>query len=554
MQIKMVSCQKAFAKPIEQCKICLTHCNANSSLSDSFVSSGASIAFKGNVSNSFSSKLLKLIKGKVPEAIKTASSRLAGTGEITPAKVVKKLNDQLAHFRQNDIEKIISYFSPKDKKLATLSLAHMSQWGRFESLNALASNLAKENRTLYSENTVCLANSIAYLKSKGSFGDLMLKSVINYSEIEGKGTILVDEFVLNRLSKDKELVNFIKQNPDIQLCYPDGWIHGINPFNQAAIDEVGEIVKSLTQKAKILLEKNGANPDEVLSNVLNESVISQLEKLGLKDRLKIITGQRISKDSISPANIAKQFEHKGISSEYLQKQLEAELPKSHRQLMLEAINSEAQIFDSRSISLMMKEQHKRILDFAKAINIPENNILYIFTNPEKSYGIIAQQYQATNKIPVEKFYHVVPNVTDKKMLVFLDDYAGSGNSISRLEHDNIDYDEPISNEFVFAPLVTTVNAKNRFNALNYIPTITIPSFRDSGFYKGLTQENKSLLDKVMVAKHGDLACDTSITFPHMAPDNNHPFFNEFISNQFLLNGKGAKLADSHPWSAVKKNI
>lgn len=557
MQIKIVPNQTVLSKPFEQSKICSNPCFANN-LPDSFTSSnGASIAFKGNVSNSLASKLLKFIQDKAPNGVKTTTSKLSELSEITSAKVAEKLNSQLAYFRLSDIGKIINSFASKDKELATLSLAHMSQWGRFESLNALASNLAKENRTLYSENRTCLANNIGYLKHKCSFKDLPFANVDDYAEIKGKGMILLDEFVLERLSKDKKLADFLKQNSDIQLCYPEGWIHGINPFNQTSKEEVGSILKRVTQQAKTLIDKKGMSANDAIGSVLNEPVVSQLEELGLKDRLKIIGGEKIDKDAVSLSDIAEQFKHRGINAEYLQRRLETELPKEYRQLMLGAINNEAQVFDSRAMSLMMQEQYKKILEIAKQKNITPENISYFVHKPNKSYGIIAQQFQATNKIHPSQFIDNAKDLSPSNLVVILDDYAGSGASLNVAAVEAIKH----NNDIVISPIFSTNYAIDKlkqfdcpedFISANVIPFKTVENFKRSTFYQTRPQQERGLLDKAFVGETG-INSDTSIAFPHMSPDNNHTFFNEFIAPQYLLNGNGAKF-DTYHWQQIKNNI
>lgn len=560
MQIKIVSSLKALPKQFEQIKTCSNLYHA-SSLPDTFINSNShAIAFKGNMASSFTSRLLKLFR-KNP--FKAATSELPKLEELTSASVAEKLNAQLAYFRLSDIGKIISSCSFKDRKLAKLSLAHMSQWGRFESLNTLTSNLAKENKTLYSENRTCLANSIGYLKGKGSFNNLTFANIDNYTEIKGKGMILLDEFVLERLSQDRKLVEFLKQNPDIQLCYPDGWIHGINPFNQTSTEEVSNIVQRVTQQARTLINKNGMSADDAIGHSLNTPVISQLEKLGLKDRLKIIGGDKIDKKKASLDDIAKQFKPQMLTAEYLEKTLNSELSEKYRQLMLEAINSEAQIVDPRRLGLMMQDQYKKILEYAKQRNISPENITYFVYKPEKSYSIIAQQYQSVNKIPINKFVDNIKDLSRKDLVVVLDDYAGSGASMSEAAQIALNSK---SNNFLLSPMFSTESANEKLAELkNFVndygednpnvmvmPYKTIKNFKYSNFYTEKSESEKKLLDKIFPGKFG-LSADSTVTLPYMAPDNNNAFFNEFVASQSLLNGKGAKIGDFH-WADIKKQL
>lgn len=569
MLIKTILSKATLQKQFEQTKTCSKAYNANS-LPDTFINSNSqTITFKGDITSSFTSRLLNLFRKRPFKAApselpklkeltspKVTTSELSQIEELTPKKVAEKLNSQLAYFRESDIEKIVNCVNPENRELGMLSLAYMSQWGSFESLNALTSNLAKENKTLYSEYKTCLSNSIGYLKDKGSFRSLKFENIHNYVEIKDKGLILIDEFVLNRLVKDKKLVDFLKQHPDIQLCYPDGWIDGINPFNQASIDEVGKIVNNITNKAKIFLAKDKCLTNkEAISKAINESVVSRLNELGLKDRLKIINGQQLEKNNISLKSIAEHFKNREISADYLQGTLETAVPEEYRHLMLDAINSEAKIFDSRKMSLAMQEQYKKILDLAKQKNVSPEDLSYFVYSPQKSYGIIALQFQATNKIPVNRFIDDKNNIqAAKKIIIALDDYAGSGKSFINvaLETDNKD--------IILSPMVATKKAVETFkaftnrreNQVKFMPLAVFDNFKDSAFYNSQMGEKRSLLDNIFRGKD-DVYNNSSIILPYMAPDNNNSFFNEFIAPEYLLNGHGAKFSYFR-WSDIKEKL
>lgn len=559
MQVEIISNKNIFPKQFEQNRRCSLIYNSNN-LSDSFTYNNKAIAFKGNLPTPLSSKITELANGRISESIKFATTKIAHLGQLTYESVANKLNNQLAHLREIDIEGIINSFSPEDRPLAKSSLAHMSQWGRFESLNKLASNLSINGVPLYSEERTCLASSLEYLKSKGSFDDLEVKFVNDYSKIEGKCNILLDAFVLNRIAKDEKLVEYIKQNPNIQLCYPDGWIDGVNPFNQGSVEVIKGIVANVVSGAKTHLAKNGKSQNEAIGSALNESVVFQLKKLGLADRLRIIGGDRINKETIELPDIAKQFEQKGISADYLQRQIETEVPKKYRQLMLGAISSEAQIVDSRTLGLMMQDQHKRILEYAKQKGILPQNISYYVRTPYKSYGIIAQQYQAINNIHPDK---IIDSAQEDDLIVILDDYTGSGASI----YNSMMNVYQSTKNVIIAPLFSTEHALEYLDrmyeqmklydelvpkSMISFPIKIISSLKNSTFYKSLPQDIQKLADKIFVGK-SDIARNSSIVFPHMAPDNNSTFFNQFIAPSWMLNGNGSKM-DGIYWKDIKSKL
>ena len=197
----------------------------------------------------------------------------------------------------------------------------------------------------------------------------------------------------------------------------------------------------------------------------------------------------------------------------------------------------------------MQEQHSKILELAKQKNISSDNIFFYVSRADKSYGITAQQYQATNKIPTDKFINhgeKIPSEAD--LLVFLDDYAGSGSSIEYTMR-------PFGNNYnvVLAPLVSTAYAQRKFTNLDCLPAMTINTFKASDFYKSQPEDKLALLSRAFIGDEG-INSDSSITFPHMAPDNNNAFFNEFISPEYLLNGKGAKFDGHTTWPNIKNNI
>jgi hypothetical protein len=96
-------------------------------------------------------------------------------------------------------------------------------------------------------------------------------------------------------------------------------------------------------------------------------------------------------------------------------------------------------------------------------------------------------------------------------------------------------------DIIVAPILQTQEAQSYFQekGIQNITTQTLKNIFNSKWYKSLPNKQQKIYKKL--SKQGSWgACNTSVTFPYMAPDNNNAFFSTMFGKYFTLNGKCVK--------------
>ncbi len=213
------------------------------------------------------------------------------------------------------------------------------------------------------------------------------------------------------------------------------------------------------------------------------------------------------------------------------------LPKYSRQLMLNYLMENADIYSPRRLSISLKKMHDK---FQRKGMIDEDTYYYV---PDKtsSYSIIAMMYKLSNNIPNNKFIFSIYEIPENaKRLVVLDDISGSGFSLS-IACKNL-YNS-FNQNITIAPVLSTYSAsKHLFESINkftFCPHKMKDDLNKSTYYNSLNKREKILLEKYL-AGMGWGQNGLSVVFPYMAPDNNARFFAEHIAPNYTLNSRGVK--------------
>lgn len=495
---------------------------------------------------------------------------------LSPKDVIKIMDDQLNLITAAQIEEtILASVDKTDRELALKVLQYMCQFANMDGLNKIVAEIQKLEKPsdhLFVQGDSSLASNIAYLNGKGNFKDLNMDNVTNYQHIPNcstsscfVGSLLLDEDLLNRLKNDAALLNCIKNSSNFTtLIYPESWINGVNPFNQASLDEIKNKVVDVVNRAKKLQKESAYNVDKAIINALNAPILEEISKLGLQNKFKIIS----SHSSIENPN-AKDIEDllvpNRITEEDLKRILQEKIPELYRQVVLEILARESKLYTPRTLSILAKQQYQKIIDIANKNNVNNDNIYYYIPEERKSFGMATMIYQLTNKISPEKIVTNLNNITQtpntKCLLVVLDDFAGSGDTLYdiyksfefKLEHKC--YTSTL--DCIMAPLVSTDKAIKWFNEeinkenlshksndrpktkLHYCPGSEIKLLENSDWYKLLPKSDQLLIDKILFSK-GHRDNSLCLAFPYMAPDNNNYLFAGLFAPFFTLNRKGVK--------------
>jgi len=456
--------------------------------------------------------------------------------EITPKDVVKRLNEQLNIITPEKIQRILNSFDESTRPLAARILQRLTQFGNMESLNEIAKHVYSNKGSFYKHNLIDTSTTMSYLnESKKAFLDLKLRLFNTVSNIqEDKKYYILDKVALEELEKNKAHLEEIKNNTDIKLIYPEGWINGINPFNQT--ENIREKIQKLIPKVKKLQTEQGLKSDKAISVALNEEITGRIKELGLEDKFEIIRNPKVRNVRSTAEQISKQLSPASMKEEDLE-QVINKLPSYSRQIMLDYLMQNADVYSPRRLSICLKKMHDK---FQKKGMLGDGTYYYV-PAPKKSYGVIAMMYKLANNISNDRFVYDVRKIPPKaKRIIILDDIAGSGDQLN--SHKNTLRDHFFRN-ITIAPVLSTNTAAQRFsknpNNTTFCPYRLKNELVDSAYFKSLKGYEQNILLEEMEGM-GFSYNGLSVVFPYMSPDNNNLFFARNIAPKFTLNGKGVE--------------
>lgn len=450
--------------------------------------------------------------------------------EIAACDVIKKINAKLDITSPKEIQEIINSFGDSARPLAAKILQKMTQFANMESLNEIAKHVKNNDGCFYEHDLIDISTIMRYLtENKDVFTDIP-------GHLKGKNIFyILDKVALEELETNPRFLKEIKNNPDIKIIYPEGWINGINPFNQT------EPLKAKIQKfiSKLPTEKSSGQ-DETIEKALNEEIIERIKKLGLKDRFEIIRNEELNNAPATAEQISKQLAPACINEEEMEKVIN-KLYEADKRLIKNYLIENTDAYSPKRISSSLKKIHGEL----QKNGLLDEGTYYYVPDALKSYGIIAMMYKLANKIPNNRFiYDMKKPPEGLKRVIILDDLICSGSQIAYqiVNLQNINYSEKL----VIAPIISTNRAKQILagkstgeHPIIFCPHKTKDDLLNTDYVKSLKPPHQwQLLDLLegLGYEHSGL----SITFPYMCPDNNNLFFSREIAPCFTLNGKGIK--------------
>lgn len=519
--------------------------NVNQTKSSPFITEKNSMDYAYNL------KADKFIRSQssTTSSVKTAnisSPRSLSFGAAQPVDVVlKKLNSQVMDVLDSEIQGIVNDYHPNEQNKVLKILNKATQFGNIDSFNNLYDEIVKKGRIILSFNDNhlnSLSENFTYLFKKKAFpanpsAPITTEGIMDLK----KGAFLLDDNIISRIKDNPELKKHI-QETDFKLYYPEGWDDGITTLNLTTIEDIKSRTDNLFKMVKNY-ESQGLNEDEAISKALRTHAESQLESLGLQDKLEVLSnGNLKTSETATASDVAKQLESKKMTTQELEESLRDNYT---RDAALDILYNDARIVSMRELGLIAKKTNSEILNIAKEKGIPEDKIYYIIPQLDKSYGFIASQYQQVNKIPEKQFINTFSNIPKDEtnaLFVVLDDYAGSGQSLDEALQS---LRKVYKGEVVIAPSVATQNAMMRLNRIakadgntSIVNGEKLNSYFNSNEYNKIRSK---FAYNALIGK-GGWGAQADIVFPYMSPDNNIPYFADNIAKHYTLNAAGVRPA------------
>ncbi|MDD3237373.1 MAG: hypothetical protein PHV37_04675 [Candidatus Gastranaerophilales bacterium] len=466
-------------------------------------------------------------------------------------QVLSDLNSRLIDVSAEEIDEIIESLPAQDEKLGLKILNKGSQYGNFQSLNEFYDGVEAQKisgRTVYevpNYSKVGIVSTYNYLNKKGAFvTPITQRACASDVFAQKSGAFIVDKNVVEELKENPGLVRHIKEN-DFLLLYPYGWDEGFTAFNTGSKEHLEEKVLSSIALAKANIE-SGMSEDEAIDFSLNHSVKKALDKLGIGDKLLPVQNRKvIEKKALYSDSIAENFASKKMEMSDFESSLPSRAPYSD--VALDLLANDAKLISIRELALMAEKMNENLLKLADEKNISHKQIYYMLPLKNKSYCLIANQYQQVNDIPSGQFIYglnSVPNNHQKKLVVLLDDYAGSGDSMREFcTYFRNEY----KGEMVLAPYFA--NGIASYVLGNYVKTkddkcTFLPAKKLDSYYRK-NEYTESYKDKLwaynsLKGSNSWGGTEESLVLPYMAPDTNIEFFARKIAKHYTLNSAGVK--------------
>ena len=544
---------------------------------------GASkIAQKANQWQSGTNLALGATSGVVMGAIVNPSKKVdLGISAFTSrsfTEVVDKLNSKMGIVGKEEINTLIRKVAQEhniDVNKVRNIMAQLAPWSSILSFNNLAETLRGNKLVLISaEDTLSRADMFYYLEfGKGSFGKKGELSVLGktfedaVSKVSDgrKPAILLDDTTMSVIERSKILQKKII-NGEVEVLTIPAWEQGFSPFHISSSRDIEQ---------NLITAMNSLGESKDISRLTTE-LLSRLERtLGSSN----ITNIRVLKTK--PVNdIAEKISPFKISVDSVQKLLDS-YPEAYRPHILNFLDVALEPASMMRLSAFAKKTHADISNLANGRKI--YYYVPVSSSGKKSYGVVANIYKETNGVDSKQF---IFNLTNERLpadsvIVLLDDFAGSGNSL--VEKYN-DIRKSFKGDVVIAPLISTKGkfiydgtqisgAVERFDKicsrdgkLHYIPAEKVDFFESSDFYKTLPDSDKRRFGEALkmfeppctakykkkvkgteqIAERGYENTSSAVIFPYMSPNNNFGCINYELAESLTLNGKGVKLWKEHP--------
>lgn len=488
-----------------------------------------------------------------------AASNMAGIAisfkglesEITPT--LEMMNSQLRDIKPEHIDQIVSDIDCPDKEVVIEIMKSATQFGNIDSLNSInefVQNQREEGYEFYSFDNQALGidKIINYLTKKKAFTNKPIDFVSKQEFLQKeKGALLLDANLISYLKSEPELLKHIEDN-DFRLVYPQGWESGVTAFSLSSLRNLKEKAEKLSCLAFAQIQ-SGDSKEQAVENVLDYDMKNQLEEIGLHDKLLVVKNEKALEGEINSNSIANNLASKKMT----ELELEEALPTPYgTKQAIDILQNDAKIVSMRDLGCVAEKMHEKILKEAEEQGFSEKDICYWLPYKNKSYAMIAYQYQKINDISPDQFFvgkDSLPKTKEQKMVVVLDDYSGSGQSIREVSLDftNMQKKNNTCDKLVVAPYYVTSKSagytRKHFEKegqdVILIPGKETESYFSTDKYLAARREAYySYADLIGRKSYGFV--DENIAFPYMSPDNNTQFFADKIAKHYTFNSAGVK--------------
>ena len=514
------------------------------------------------------------------------TGKVRSASELTDADVALSMNAQMDKVKPSELDAIVGKYPVDQQAKVRTVLAKSSGFGNMESMNDLWTKLEphlKAGRQLYTPGRGSLADNVMYMHGKGAFSKLPTGGtpLVTTKSLGPNTVVILDGVVLAEIkaepAKAQSLVNQPAGGPRPQLLQPRGFETGNNMFNSPTPESIAQRTQTILDKANTISKSESIPFDKAVERVLDERATQALHDAGVDTKLAAgqleVVDPAANVDVSSSAAIAARLnDNAGITAQQVTDAL-AKYSEADRALLREMIAHQAEIFSTRRQTQELSNQADQMYDIAAQKGKARGDVYYFIYKDNKSYGMLAMAHREITGTEPSHYINgpkelKALKLADSKMLVILDDVAGSGQSLSSAFTQA--REAGFNGEIVISPMVSTkqapttvhdgfgtkgsnpdmygqaADAKTTFAPKSYANTL-----HDSAWFKSLNATQQARLDYLIQdAGYGDNGL--CMAFPYMSPDNNNVMFAGTMAEHFIANQNGAAAKNKNHYTGNNK--
>jgi hypoxanthine phosphoribosyltransferase len=414
-----------------------------------------------------------------------------------------------------------------------------------------------------------------YMQGKGTFKALG-GSLTYVHAIEPGTVVILDGVVLAKIKAEPAWAKSLIDN-HAKLVNPRGFETGNNMYNSPDPATIAARTQKILEKANGIVNAEKIPFEQAVNRVLDEHVAEALKASGVESQLKgqledIDPGSSV--DVTSSAKIADRLNDQvGITPEKIGHAL-AGYKDEDAALLREMLAHQAEIFSSRRQAQELKAQSAMVDQAAAKRGVTDpGNVYYFIYKENKSYGMLAMAHREMTQASPDHYVNGPGELKtlalpDTKVLVILDDVAGSGQSLSSAYTQA--REAGFKGEIIISPMVSTHQApdtvQHGFGTKNanpdsygapadaktqFVQKSWANALEDSDWFKTLRADKKERL-RHLVEGMGYGQNALSMAFPYMSPDNNNFMFAGTVADQFIVNQNGDAVKNKGKYTGMNK--
>lgn len=472
-------------------------------------------------------------------------------GELLSEHVVRVLNSQLHHHPLEAVAQSLSQISGPQKTIEQV-YELVTQHGSIEQLHRLAEIVSERCVTangpaLYSPGDASLGAAVRYLGVNKSILPVDWK-IRSSARIESESVVILDEMVLTRMRSDPIFMRAIIESK-ATLLTPLGFLHGVTPFRTPTLGDIEARVESVLKQAEIHPADSPGEVERKVIEVMRFEVLSLLNRIDprLCDRVEFVAA-RLAAGESAVERITRQLNGQaGISVDSLESILDRIDPR-YRPVVKDLLVQHTHVHSHISLGRAAREHGSVIARIAAEQGVDSEDVAFHCPKPNKSFSMYGMIFRERNPdFPTASFttpanlgQWLEARADRPRLVVILDDFAGSGDSFRRAVESTRDVAPGLAaRELVISPLIATKVSMQRLRDSGITAECILAPVRvesrilDGAAYGAATPEIQ-LAQRAALGLLGFAEMGTMVALPYMSPDNNADVFAQCFAEYFTL--------------------